>query len=117
MPLATIENIEYNAVSKLIRDLKNYCLKEGLPMFCSVYVPQKKEYINDIVSPYALGMELNPDSITEHLNVSNGFHTVPPKEALMEYDADGLRIDDEQDETLLALNECLSDSENCEEDQ
>lgn len=115
MPLPSIENIEYNAVNKLIRDLKAYCLKEGLPMFCSVYVPQKDTYINDIVSPYALGVELTPDRITEHLNVANGFHTVPPKEVLMEYDADGLRIEDEEDETLLALSECLSDSENYKE--
>ena len=49
-------------VKQVIRDLKKLCLNNSTPMFVTVYVPDKDEYISDIVSPC--------------------FHTVLPPEVL-----------------------------------
>ena len=69
-------------VKQVIRDLKKLCLNNSIPMFVTVYVPDKDEYISDIVSPSVLGLDLKPDIISGHLNVANGFHTVLPPEVL-----------------------------------
>ena len=84
------ENVTKLAAQKKIRDLREYCQKSKIPMFVTVYVPEKKEYISDIVSPISISVEAEPDKITEHLNVANGFDTVPPKDNLMNLDADGV---------------------------
>ena len=72
-----IENIK-----QAIRDLKKLCLNNSAPMFVTVYVPGKDEYISDMVSPSVLGIDIKPDLISGHLNVANGFHTVLPPEVL-----------------------------------
>lgn len=69
-------------VKQLVRDLKKLCLNNSAPMFVTVYVPGKDEYISDIVSPSVLGTDIKPDLISGHLNVANGFHTVLPPEVL-----------------------------------
>ena len=84
------ENVTKLAAQKKIRDLREYCQRNKMPMFVTVYVPEKNEYLSDIVSPVSIAAEIDPDKITEHLNVANGFDTVPPKDNLMNIDANGV---------------------------
>ena len=65
-----------------INEIRRICLNKRIPMFISLYLPDKKKYLNDIISPAALGIKIEPDRITEHLNVANGFHTVLPLDVL-----------------------------------
>ncbi len=114
MNITAPENVQKNTVERLIKELKEFCAKERLPMFATVYLPSRDTYISDIVSPKILGIEIEPDRITEHLNVANGFHTVPPKEKLLKLNSDGTIVDDdmdENDEALMAAKECAKSEE------
>lgn len=79
--MSTSETIEQKYINKIIssiNEIKRICLNQRIPMFVTVFLPDRKEYISDIVSPAVLDIEIEPDRITEHLNVANGFHTVLP---------------------------------------
>ena len=108
------ENENRNNVLRIIKELKEYCIKAGLPMFATVYIPEKEEYVSDILSPTVLGVELNPDRITEHLNVANGFLTSPPPDILLRLNSDGVLeepVADDNSEILAGLEDCIADTE------
>lgn len=70
-------------LSKLV----SLCYEKGLPCFVSVAVSNTEsggtEYISDLVSPGKIGIELNDDHISRHVNVLNGFHTKLPDEPVI----------------------------------
>ena len=91
--------IEQKYVNKIIADIneiRRICLNQCIPMFVTVYLPDRKKYLSDIVSPAVLGINIEPDRITEHLNVANGFHTVLPID-LMHGGTDGKEKDSQLD--------------------
>lgn len=56
------------------------CRTEGVPCFISVAVSNKDmetEYISESITPNSLGINLHDDRISDHINVLNGFKTVP----------------------------------------
>jgi hypothetical protein len=69
-------------IDQTIGDLKKLCLNNKAPMFVTVYLPEQKKYVSDMVSPKVLGIEITPNHIIGHLNVANGFHTVLPIESI-----------------------------------
>lgn len=78
----TIEQKYICQIQSAMKEIRRICLNQRIPMFISVYLPDKKKYLSDVVSPAVLGINIEPDRITEHINVANGFHTVLPIELM-----------------------------------
>lgn len=63
------------------------CRVEGIPCFVSVAVAndnKKTLYKSDSITPNSLKVKLTDDKISSHINVLNGFKTVPYTEIYKE---------------------------------
>lgn len=72
------------------------CRKEQVPCFISVAVANNEKetvYNNLAVTPNFLNMNLSDDKIADHINVMNGFKTVPYTEL---YDRNKTVVDEEE---------------------
>lgn len=67
-------------ISELVERLRIVCNREQMPMFLTVCVANDKNetsYKNEMVGTKSSGLMLTDDKIIRHVNVLNGFHTVP----------------------------------------
>lgn len=75
------KNKEYHEeIEPLVNELTLKCRIANMPCFISVAVENTKEntsYINDAVTPHSVNVKLTNDKIADHMNVLNGFRTVP----------------------------------------
>lgn len=75
------KNKEYNTdIKPLVQELALKCRIANIPCFITVAVTNTEnetEYINEAVTPYSVGLKLTDDKIVDHINVFNGFRTVP----------------------------------------
>ena len=73
-----------NQIEPLIRQLSAICLLQSLPMFVSVAIRddgETTEYRNQMNGSASQGIRLADDQIVKHVNVANGFDTMPPRTA------------------------------------
>lgn len=113
MPKPTFpENVFRNDITHRLRELREYCRENNAPMFVTVYCPLCDTYVSEILSPKVLGVELKDDRITGHLNVANGFRTVPKETRLYQYNSDGELVEGDEED----MSDILSAVASCEED-
>ena len=74
---------EYEEYLKPLTDqIRSFCLLQRIPMFLSIAVKDdgsKTEYRNEVNGAFSNGITLSDDRIGKHINVSNGFETVPKR--------------------------------------
>ena len=69
-------------IKEKAEELKDACVVFGVPFFLSICIDDSdkkttyKNYMNGSVSN---GIKLHDDQIKKHINVANGFYTVPPQ--------------------------------------
>lgn len=66
----------------LIKNLKEICLREQIPMFVSFAsrdTGAETDYLNEMLSPVSLGIQLSNDKISPMLKVVNDNFDVVPK--------------------------------------
>lgn len=102
----------------LAKKLYELCLREGFPMFVTVFLPTEEKdgkmngtYHSEINSPKTIGIELADDRITQHLCVACGLKTtVPVEDSFLKYDSQGNLIiaepGDNTDALLEELRKC-----------
>lgn len=80
----------YNEQLKpLVQNIRRICIDHGMPMFFTVAIRDDDTtfYQSEALTTKALGISLQNDHIPKHINVFNGFRTVPATER-MELDMD-----------------------------
>lgn len=82
------EKIIYeNEIRPLLQQVQRICRIHSLPFFstcCYADQDRKSYYTRTLVSPEALGIHLSDDQIVRHINVANGFETVPASNPVMD---------------------------------
>lgn len=79
------ELVYKNSIEPLVNEIKKICCKEKMPMFIAVCVSNDKtktEYEKDVVSADISEIKLTEDIIPNLINVTLGFDTVIPNEAI-----------------------------------
>lgn len=68
-------------IAPLIKNIKEICLREQIPMFVSIAAKDmgNTEYVNEMLSPVSLGIQLSNDKISPMLKVVNDNFDVVPK--------------------------------------
>ena len=72
-----------NEILPVVAHLRQLCSMNEIPMFLSIAVKNDEsgtEYRNDMISAVSTGIVLKDEHLTNHVNVINGFETVPKKE-------------------------------------
>lgn len=75
------EEIVENELKKKIREIKEICQKEKIPMFISLCyrnTDEKSFYYDDMIGSKSNGIILKDDRFRNYVNITNGFNTVPP---------------------------------------
>lgn len=70
-------------VAPIIAELRRVCSENRMPMFVSVCVKNDNSgtvYKNEMISAVSSGIVLKEDHMVNHVNVMNGFATVPSLE-------------------------------------
>lgn len=78
-------NVYEKHIKKKAMELNELCQSLGIVSFMSFCVyddNQNTEYKNFIYGSASNGIKLSDDQIRGHINVANGFQTVPPGETL-----------------------------------
>lgn len=68
-------------VREKIEEVNALCDMYGIPFFASFCIDDNKEtsvYENYMFGSTSNGIQLKDDRIRKHINVANGFYTVPP---------------------------------------
>lgn len=68
-------------VAPLVNRISQICSLYQMPFFCSVCIRddgKKTEYVNTMSPSISNGIALADDKILQHINVANGFITIPP---------------------------------------
>lgn len=68
-----------------LKEIKNTCAMHNIPFFFAAVQEDTKDhttYFTEILTPGVLNTSVTKDSITDMINVINGFETVPPHEPI-----------------------------------
>ena len=87
-------------IKKKVLDLKLLCIKHKIPFFVTFAVANDENdtlYKNDALIPKSSNIVLTNDLFPKHINVLNGFETVPMK---TEMEAEYINTDDESDDLV-----------------
>lgn len=91
------EKVYKDTIKEQVSELIMKCRIAKIPCFISIAVGNTSDstaYINEAVTPNSLGVKLTDDKISQHINVMNGFKTVPYSENLGD---NGIDISNESD--------------------
>lgn len=76
-------DIYENEVLPIVEHLRMVCSKNEIPMFLTIAVKNDDNgtvYKNEMISAVSAGIHLKNEHLVNHVNVMNGFDTVPKKE-------------------------------------
>lgn len=69
-------------LAEKIREIKIICNELAIPFVFSACIKSDKdgcEYVNEMLSPDFLQLEVNDNRFIHYMNVMNGFMTIPPR--------------------------------------
>ena len=91
--METFDKSSYKGIlGKRIKELKQFCTLEGIPMFITFALENTDEgtaYLSDMINPDLINVDLKDNKINEMVKVLNGFDVVP-KNTPLEIDMDSL---------------------------
>ena len=91
------EEVVENELKKKIKEIKEICQKEKIPMFISLCyrnTDEKSYYYDDMIGSKSNGIILKDDRFRNYVNITNGFKTILPTNDIEMLDDDFLSIDD-----------------------
>ena len=81
--MVNVKNIFEEELRKRVEGIINTCSMYGIPCFMTFCVSDSEEegseFRNFIYGSVSNGIKLQDDQIAKHINVANGFETIPPQ--------------------------------------